>query len=272
MFKIGDFSKLTNLSGRALHHYEELGLLIPNRIDESSNYRYYSAKQLEVVNQIKMLQQIGLPLKTIKDIIEHDDLDSLKHYYDLRQEEISEEFSNLHAKQVMIDTYLKTMNEEKKMQKYHVELKEIPKRKVMSIRRKIKKYDDDGQLWNQLYEESIAQNVTLTTPPTGMSLYHDKNYKETNIDLEVQSTVTRLYDNTDNVTYYEDDAFVLASITFNGSFDQMPQVTQAIAYWIEANNYKITGPMVNISHVSPAMDENPENWITESGFMLTKKQ
>lgn len=90
--------------------------------------------------------------------------------------------------------------------------------------------------------------------------------------MEVQSTVTRLYDNTYNVTYNEDDAFVLASVTFNESFDQIPQVTQAIAHWIEANNYEITGPMVNISHVSPAMDENPENRITESGFMVTKKQ
>ena len=56
MFKIGDFSKLTNLSVRTLHHYESLGVLLPHHIDPENSYRYYSATQLERVNQIKMLQ------------------------------------------------------------------------------------------------------------------------------------------------------------------------------------------------------------------------
>jgi len=45
MFKIGDFSKLTNLTVRALHHYEELEILVPEKIDTITNYRYYSAQQ-----------------------------------------------------------------------------------------------------------------------------------------------------------------------------------------------------------------------------------
>ena len=47
MFKIGDFSKLSMLTVKALRFYEKEGLLIPAHVDEWSGYRFYEAKQLE---------------------------------------------------------------------------------------------------------------------------------------------------------------------------------------------------------------------------------
>jgi hypothetical protein len=40
MFKIGEFSKLSNISVRSLRHYESLGLLLPRKTDPVSGYRY----------------------------------------------------------------------------------------------------------------------------------------------------------------------------------------------------------------------------------------
>lgn len=80
MFKIGEFSKLANLTVRTLHHYEEMELLLPTKIDSVTNYRYYSVQQIEEVNRIRMLQQIGLSLKDIKVIIQTNDMKLLEHY------------------------------------------------------------------------------------------------------------------------------------------------------------------------------------------------
>ncbi len=46
MFKIGDFSKLSQISIKALRLYDQMGLLKPMQIDPFTNYRYYSASQL----------------------------------------------------------------------------------------------------------------------------------------------------------------------------------------------------------------------------------
>ena len=46
MFKIGEFSKLSQVSVKALRHYDALGLLKPARVDRFTGYRYYSADQL----------------------------------------------------------------------------------------------------------------------------------------------------------------------------------------------------------------------------------
>lgn len=114
MFKIGEFSKLSNTTVRTLDHYAALGLLTPEKIDEQTNYRYYSAGQLSRLNQIKLLQQTGLPLKTIKEIIEMNDLEFLEQHYKLQEVRVQEELSELVKKQRMIALLQQQMKEGKK--------------------------------------------------------------------------------------------------------------------------------------------------------------
>ncbi|MBS7577978.1 MULTISPECIES: MerR family transcriptional regulator [unclassified Enterococcus] len=270
MFKIGEFSKLSQVTVRALHYYERINLLVPTTIDPFTNYRYYSAIQLETVNRIKTLQMIGLPLKAIKKILESNDTEQLEKYYDLRIIEIESELEELQLKQQYIKKYQNKMKEGIYMEKYSVELKTIPERKVMSLRKTLPTFNEEGKLWAELYNESLQQKVTLTNPPMGLTFYHDKEYKENNVDIEIQSNIVGDYKDTSTVKFLNAPSFMMASVTFNGSYEQMPEVTEALATWIEVNNYQITGPMVNISHVSPAQDPNPENWVTESGFIVTK--
>jgi len=99
MFKIGEFSKLSNTTVRTLDHYTALGLLKPKEIDDQTNYRYYSADQLSRLNQIKLLQQTGLPLKTIKEILDTNDLDFLEQHYILQEEKLQEDLDELLKKQ-----------------------------------------------------------------------------------------------------------------------------------------------------------------------------
>ena len=46
MFKIGEFSKLTQVTIRMLRHYDEIGLLKPAFVDEWTGYRMYSVEQV----------------------------------------------------------------------------------------------------------------------------------------------------------------------------------------------------------------------------------
>jgi len=45
MLKIGDFSRLSRVSVKALRYYDEIGLLKPVEVDRFTGYRYYSADQ-----------------------------------------------------------------------------------------------------------------------------------------------------------------------------------------------------------------------------------
>jgi len=65
VFKIGDFSRLSLVSVKALRYYDELGLLKPARVDEFTGYRYYSASQLTRLNRILAMKDMGLSLEQI---------------------------------------------------------------------------------------------------------------------------------------------------------------------------------------------------------------
>lgn len=269
MFKIGEFSKLSNTTIRALHYYEEKGLLIPHVINPETNYRYYSAEQLRTINKIKLLQEMGMSLDTISEILSVQDLSVLDYHYQLRQQELATELDSTKQKLSLLEKLQSTLTSGKKLENYNVTLKEFPKCKVMSLRKSIPTYDDESLLWQQLYQQSLDQKVKLTTPPAGMTIYHDLEFKEQDYDVEVQSNVVGDHTNQNEVTYFERDSFTAATVTFNGSFDQMADVTEAIALWLETHHCLTNGVMFNIPIVSPAHDPNPENWVTESGFIIT---
>ena len=65
MFKIGDFSRLAQVSVRMLRHYDKLGLLTPSHIDRFTGYRYYTIDQLPRLHRIIALKDLGLSLEQI---------------------------------------------------------------------------------------------------------------------------------------------------------------------------------------------------------------
>lgn len=65
MFKIGEFSKLTQVSIRMLRYYDEAGLLKPAKTDAWTGYRMYSAEQIPTLNKIIYLRDSGFQVSEI---------------------------------------------------------------------------------------------------------------------------------------------------------------------------------------------------------------
>lgn len=66
--KINQVAKLTGISVRTLHYYDEIGLLHPSEITEAG-YRLYDGQALERLQQILFFRELSFPLKEIKDIL-----------------------------------------------------------------------------------------------------------------------------------------------------------------------------------------------------------
>ncbi|MBP3888369.1 MAG: MerR family transcriptional regulator [Cellulosilyticum sp.] len=69
MFKIGEFSKITQVSIRMLRYYDEQGLLQPIKVDASSGYRMYAAHQIEELNRILLLRDLGFSVKEMRELL-----------------------------------------------------------------------------------------------------------------------------------------------------------------------------------------------------------
>lgn len=65
---IGEFSRLSHLSAKALRHYHDVGLLTPERVD-SSGYRRYALAQVQSAQLISRLRRLDMPVPAIKAVL-----------------------------------------------------------------------------------------------------------------------------------------------------------------------------------------------------------
>lgn len=71
---IKEFSKLTGVSVRTLHFYDNNGILLPHH-KNAAGYRFYSEEQLLSLQKINILKYVGFNLQQIKTILSHADFD-----------------------------------------------------------------------------------------------------------------------------------------------------------------------------------------------------
>jgi DNA-binding transcriptional MerR regulator len=71
---IGDFSRMTHLSVKALRHYHDVGLLTPAEIDPVSGYRFYAPGQLPTAQVIRRFRDLGMPLDEIREVLQAPDV------------------------------------------------------------------------------------------------------------------------------------------------------------------------------------------------------
>lgn len=72
---IKKFAKLTGVSVRTLHYYDEIELLKPSFVDEQNGYRFYDETSLMRMQQILFYRELDFPLKDIQMILSSPDYD-----------------------------------------------------------------------------------------------------------------------------------------------------------------------------------------------------
>lgn len=108
MMKVKEVAKLSGVSVRTLHHYNEIGLLIPDEFTEAG-YRLYSDDNLVTLQQILFFRALGFPLKKIKELLNRSDFDRLEAL-ELQRSMLFEQRKKLNE---MIETIEKTIIQEK---------------------------------------------------------------------------------------------------------------------------------------------------------------
>ena len=98
---IREFAKLTGVSVRTLHFYDEIGLLKPSSVDEQNGYRFYDAYALTRMQEILFYRELDFPLKEIRMILSSPDYDKQnalkeqKHLLTLKKERLERIISAL---------------------------------------------------------------------------------------------------------------------------------------------------------------------------------
>lgn len=265
MFKIGVFSKMNKVTVKTLRYYDEIGLLSPSYVDDATGYRYYSGSQLPRLHRILALKQIGFSLHEIITAMSQDisTAEMLQHLQ-AKQVEISKNIAAERKKLLQVQAYLKILKQEANDMGYDVILKELPAVIVASMRRIIPDYNTFNEIYPEMGAYMMEQKVKCTTPGYCFTLYHDGEYKETNIDVEICEAVTAAARDSDKIKFKKVEAVPTAAcVIHKGPYNTIGLAYSAVTKWIEENGYTVTG-QPRESYIDGIWNkENPEEWITE---------
>ena len=76
-YSIQEAAKLAGMTSETLRHYDRIGLVLPHEKDPWTGYRYYTERELVLLNTVQALQLMDLPLKEIKRVLQYDSLEEV---------------------------------------------------------------------------------------------------------------------------------------------------------------------------------------------------
>jgi predicted transcriptional regulator YdeE/DNA-binding transcriptional MerR regulator len=244
MLKIGDFSKLAQVSVKALRYYGELGLLRPAWIDRFTGYRYYSIDQLSRLNRILALKDLGFSLEQIQRLLQ-DDLSAaeLRGMMRIKHAELERQIEAEQARLARVEARLQQIEQEGALPDYEVVLKGVPAQRVVGIREVVPGYHDVMPLFRELRALLRAQNVVPHATRPCLAIYYDAEYRDQGVDAEAAAPLSSSLRGTPRTVIHElPGAETMACVIHQGGYEGLPRAYETLITWIEANGYRVTGP------------------------------
>jgi DNA-binding transcriptional MerR regulator len=265
MFKIGEFSKLMQVSVRMLRYYDEAGLLKPAEIDRFTGYRFYSAAQIKQLQRIVFLRDSGFTVNEISAILKHRDDDFTLIQLDRKRDEAKAALDEERKKIAKIEAAISELKEGRQPIHYDVLIKNIPAYPVLSLRKRIPNYFGEGLLWEELTAQIEKEKLELPQSALNFAVYHDLDYRETDVDVEVCAVVTSSGQyNRSPMFRITEEVPSMACMMVYGSFRNIGPAFSAFAGWLNENQeYYMCGFNRQICHRGPWNEIKEENYLTE---------
>jgi DNA-binding transcriptional MerR regulator len=265
MFKIGEFSKITQISVRMLRYYDEQKLLEPCLIDDTNGYRLYSANQIDQLNRIILLRNMGFGVKEIKALLETWNSENIKNNLLEQMKKTEENIQSEKRKLQQMQGWLYDLDNQGKKLNIEIIMKSLPMQHVMSIRKIVPDYYYESLLWAEFGEAlSGVRNVDKLQ---SFSIYHDLDYREKDVDIEI-CVVADYSDipikNKDVIYRQIKKVDMAACFMIYGPYNNISHAYKEFAFWLEQHNeYQMQGENRQVCHVSMCHTNNPDEYITE---------
>ena len=273
MFKIGEFSKLGQVSVRMLRHYDQLDLLKPDSIDEVTGYRYYAAGQLAQLNRIIFLKNLGFTLRQIKDLLSHNlPNDQLRGMLMMKQVELEREVQDSRARLARVEARLQQIEQEDKPLPYEVTTKSAEAMVIASVRQLVPKPQDMDHYCKQMYASLYRGLNDLGISPRypEVTFYHNEEYPDSDLDVETAVTVSARFlsaalEHPHLKIRSAPAEKIVAALIYEGPFRNVGSAVLALLNWIGINEWTISGPVRELHLSGPAhvKDQVQENAVLE---------
>ena len=90
----GELARIMGITKETLFHYDEIGLFRP-AVVKTNGYRYYEVRQMELLDTILLLKELGMPLKEIQKLLGNRNPEKMLEVFSERERKIQDEMTKL---------------------------------------------------------------------------------------------------------------------------------------------------------------------------------
>ena len=262
LFFIGEVSRLFHISVSSLRHYENVGLLHPEYTSPDTGYRYYGTEQFEVLNTIRYLRALDMPLAEIEDFLKNRDISNMEEKLMQQKKIVLEKQQELKRVEQKINHRLNGLSEAQNMPLDTVTLVQIPESRMVWVDASLKIQDpQDMEAPIRMLDQSQAEAVVfLGKVGLGISAEH------------LQSAQYEKYDGIflilDEEDIYEGETMPVGEslcvrLCFRGSHTEASGQYKKLLDYIEKHQMQIAGFSREITLIDYGITNDPEKFVTE---------
>jgi len=266
MFSIGEFARHGRVSVRMLRHYDAIGLIRPACVDPDTGYRFYRASQLDELNRVIALKDLGFTLQQVQAILEEKvTVAELRGMLRLRRAEIQASIEAETTRLTRVEARLMTIEDEARVPADGVVIKRLAPVRVAELTGVAAGYEPEAitpviqPLYDDLWQRLCSVGITAAGPAIA---YYEEGGDGTVVVHAAVPVAAWPAEPSDHGVSIVDLAEVdsAAAIIHHGSMDDVLPTGQALARWIDANGYRSAGYAREVTlNWSPDRDQ----WVTE---------
>lgn len=262
LFRIGKVADMFNVSLGTLRHYERCGLLEPEYIDPRTGYRYYGAKQFEVLNTIRYLRVLDMPLTQIAEFLHNRDVHVIEDKLVAQKALIERKQHELEMVQRKIDHRLERLRDAEQSEFDVIRVVRQPACRIVWIRDSPKVDSYLGLEYSIRKLEQHQKDSLVFLGKVGVGI--DKESLEQGGYADY-GLVFLLLDDEDE---YEGDTVALPEtdcvrIRFRGSHGDAPDRYRELIWYTAEQGLDITGFSREIALIDEGLTSDPAQFVTE---------
>lgn len=266
LYKIGDISKLYNISNDILRYYEKIGLLIPD-VRGENGYRYYSESQLWKLNNIRSLRNLGVSLNEIIDFLNTRSIKKNKRNDKVPAKKNRWKFERIIEIKRGVRIKKENIRYFEHFSDYEIpRIKYYPKRYILLKNGKFKDENEINLELKKLKRKSEGDNDFIFTESEIGTVIKLEEWEKGNYSDYIGTFIItneikeNFLDEGEYLTYF-----------FSGDYINLSKHYKKLKEFIRENNYRVCGNIIELYHIEMHITENKEEYVTEIQIPLEKK-
>lgn len=273
MLNIGEFARLGQVTPRMLRHYDELGILAPERVDPDNGYRLYSARQLSQLHRILALRDLGFTLDQIGGVLAEDPpVDQFRGMLRMRQAQIEQTVGEEKERLRRVEAHLRALEGSHTMDVQDVVIKLTQPIRIAEAFAPNLTHADIGGAFGTLLPE-VIDHLTSSGAKPGIAVgYYDDEggtVEEGHIGLHAGFDVgDQDVASGDRVKVVDLPVVEVASAVYRGSMDGIGAAWESLVRWADLSGYRLTNGCRELYH--EWHEDDPTRNVTELQQPITR--